>query len=547
MLFVALMLAGCTKEEAKSDVYTGPEGELALTNPAPGAFVQDGVFTASGTAKNLTDLKVMGQGAKHDGTGFTARVQLDRGIDVVEASGVDGHGDTLFVRNGVLAGEFASPEGSIEDALQLRVNQSGLDKMGDLVTGMLDEDTINSGVSGMNPVLNEDYGYGTHATADVSSIEFAPVQIDIQPGNDRVVLVADIPDLVVSINTYGEALWIDFDTDIFLYADDAVVTAELTVDARNGKLVVDLSGAVVELQGFSYDTSLLPGDIESYLFVETIRTTIENMLVEKITEMVPPLLDSTLSGLDPSFSTELLGLQVDLAFSFADAGSDRDGLTLDLDLDIAVPDAGTHSAPGYLSAGDGTPDINTHTDVAGAISDDLLNKVLYEAWTGGLLDLKLSTDDGSLPAAMLLSFKAEQGAITVDPQLPPVIVEKDGGLVAEVGELVVTVDTPGGELGEHLVVAVNAEVPLDVKIEDGEIVLDLGTPTLTMMVRESDWGASDERVTNLISEMLPLDSLLTLLGGFSFPVPTLYGISLDSGEAYRDEDGVHTGLDVYLK
>ena len=47
-----------------------------------------------------------------------------------------------------------------------------------------------------------------------------------------------------------------------------------------------------------------------------MRDTVEEMLVEKVEEMVPPLFDETLSGLDPSFSTELMGLAVDIEFQF---------------------------------------------------------------------------------------------------------------------------------------------------------------------------------------------------------------------------------------
>ena len=51
--------------------------------------------------------------------------------------------------------------------------------------------------------------------------------------------------------------------------------------------------------------------------VDTIKGYIEDTLVSKIDEMVPPLLDDTLAGLDPSFSTEVMGQPLDVAFDFA--------------------------------------------------------------------------------------------------------------------------------------------------------------------------------------------------------------------------------------
>jgi hypothetical protein len=383
--------------------------------------------------------------------------------------------------------------------------------------------------------------------ADVTSVDFDRPELSVDPNQGQLELTATLPNVYVTVAAYGSAVGFDFDTDVAVWASEAVVTGTLSVSAEHGRLVVTLDDAAVDLRDFGYDTSLLPGSIEDYILVDTIRDQLESMIVDQIQSQVPALLDETLAGLDPSFSTELLGKQVDLSFSFADAEVDDDGLALSLDLDVAIPTGSNHTYAGYLAAGDGTPSLNTHADLSGAISDDLLNRVLFEAWRGGMLDMTLSTDDGSLPSYMLLPLKAEQGTVSLDAVLPPVVVESDEGLQAQVGELVVTIDTPGGELGEHLVVAVDAWVGLEVTIEDGAIKLALGEPTLTLMVRESDWGADNETITNLVQDMLPLDTLLSLLGDFSFPIPSLYGIGVDSGTVSRDDDTVHTDLNVTLQ
>lgn len=212
-----------------------------------------------------------------------------------------------------------------------------------------------------------------------------------------------------------------------------------------------------------------------------------------------------------------------------------------------MPDSGTHSGEGYLQAGSGEPDIDTHAAISGAMSDDLVNRVLYEAWAGGLLDLSMSTEDGSLSPLLLATLQATEGSVRVDAKLPPVLVERDGKLAVQVGELLLTIDTPDGEMGTHLVVAIAATIGIELGIEDGNLVLSMEEPEMVLAVRESDWGASNERVTRLIEEMLPLDTLLSLLGDFSFPLPSLYGISIDSGEAYRDQDGVHTGIEINVE
>lgn len=544
MVLLTFFLVACEKEEPTETV---PPGKLSLRSPAAGAFVEDGETTASGLATALNDVQVNGVEATVDGGKFTAEVPLERGVNVVEATGVDGTGHKLFERNGVLAGSYTQAEGPVEDALSLRVNQSGLDRIGEIAVGAFDVQTINDMLPALNPIYTYDTGFATWISADVQSITFDNPSLDFEPRDGALGLTVTIPNLYVDLYAFGEVVYIDYDSDASMWASAAVLTADLYVDASNGKLAIDMGTVTVDLKDFGYDTSLIPGDFESYLFVDTIRGKIEEMLATQITDTVPPLLDETLNGLDPSYSTELMGLPVDMSFSFASADVDDRGLALTLDLAVDVPQSGKHSAPGYFTAPLGTPEVDEHSDLAGAVSDNLLNRMLYEAWQGGLLDMTLSTDDGSLTPLMLAPLKATEGTIKVNAKLPPVVVERDGQLQAQLGELMVDIETPGGALGDHLLASVNAFVDLTVTVKGGELTLELGTPELVLMVRESSMGADDEEMTTLVEQVLPLDLLFALLGDFSFPLPALYGIELDEGSATRDASGVYTGLEISLK
>lgn len=531
-------------------VERAADGELSIDTPAQAAFTESGSVHARGTALNVTDLTLNGTATPAKAGEFDTTIELERGVNVVEAHASDGNGQELFVRNGVLAGDFKSADDAVEDSIFLRVNEGGLRRIGEIAEESLTPTFVNEALSGVNPVYEDSYGvWGWDAvtiSANVDSISFDTPAFDFNPRDGALELTATLPNLYVDIYAWGEAVGFDFDSDVALGATSAVLTASLSVDAKNGRLDVELSDPVLTLNGFWYNTDLLPSAVTDYLLVDTIRTTIEEMLVEQIEAMVSPLLDETLSGLDPSFSTELMGLAVDIGFEFANADIDNDGIALTLAMDVAVPPTGKKSAPGFLGADLGTPEVDTHADVAGAISDDLINRVLYEAWAGGLLDLSLSTDDGTLDPLMLLPLKAQTGSIKVESLLPPVVVERDGELQAQIGELVVDIDTPGGALGDHIKASVNVFVGLEVEIEDGELVLALGDPELVLMVRENELGASNEAATNIVAQAIPIDALLLLLGDFSFPLPTLYGISIDKGTAERDESGVYTGIEIGL-
>lgn len=553
---LALALVGCKSKDAAGTPVA--DAAFEMTSPEAGAWTTAGSAGVTGTAENVESVSVLlapeGEGvdAQRTGQNWQGSVTLARGINVVEAQALDLHGDTQFRRHGVLAGDFGNPDDGVKDALAVRVNQSGLDKVGDMVADYMTPELVTTSATAMNPVYTDSYGlWGWDAvtiSADIDSVSFDRPQIQFEPTSGLLDLTATLPNLFVDAQAYGDVVGIDFDSDVTMSASSAVLTASVAVDIVDGDIAVTLTDCTVEFKDFAYDTSLLPGDIEAYILVDTIRSTVEEMLVSKINEMVPELLSSTLAGLDPSFSTDILDHTVDMSFGFADATIDRDGIALDLDVDVGMDYTGSRTYAGYLSAPKVSPTVDTHADIAAGFSDNVLNMVLFQAWRAGVLDMSLSTYDGSLDAAMLILLKADEGTISTSASLPPVLVESAAGLPQiQMSEMLVTIDTPGGDLGDHIVVAMSLWIEVEMVIEGGELVLSLGEPTIVMDVRESDWGASNESTTNLLADALPIDVILTLLGDISFPLPSLYGITVESGAADRDASGYYTDATVYLQ
>ena len=93
------------------------------------------------------------------------------------------------------------------------------------------------------------------------------------------------------------------------------------------------------------------------------------------------------------------------------------------------------------------------------------------------------------------------------------MIQRDGALTLEVGELLVTIDTPDGEFGDHLEAAISGSMPLEVVGQDNEIAINLGDADLAFMVRESDWGTdTNEVITNMLSAMLNPTVLMATIG-----------------------------------
>lgn len=549
LLPLLVLLIACKKEEKVEEEV--PDARFSLESPAPAAFLATGDNEASGEAENVKKLTVQGQTVKAEDGEFSTQIVLERGVSLVEATAVDLHGDTLLARNGVLAGEFGKPEERVEDAILLRLNQAGLDKLEDVVEGAVTPEVLNGAMGGANPIYEyvvDVWGWEAGALyVDLVRVDFTGVDVQIQPGGGNLDLVLTLENLDVAMNAYGSALGIDLNATMGMGADEAVITATITGGAtEDGGIAIELLNTDVSLNGFWYDLSFIPSILTDFILVDTIAATVEGMLVDQITALVPPLVEETLAGLAPSVTTTLLDREVTLSYGFRELEIDDDGLAISLDLGVDITGELTKSSPGYLVAPYADPTISRRAEVGGAISDNLMNRVLYEAWRVGMLDMTLSTADGSLDSFMLAPLHATSGSISTRADLPPVIIGVDQKIQVQLGEMFVRIETDDSDLGTFLELSLTVKADLDLRIEGGKLVLDLGEPTIGMIVRDSDWGASDEATTKLVEESLPIDLILALLGNLSFDLPSLYGITIDEGQAGRDEGNSHTDVTLGL-
>ena len=544
----AVVLFGCNKQKlAPEDGSDKP----SLSMVTDGLWQDMGPVEVDGFTNAIESVTVNGASVPIEGEGFVAQVGVGRGVTLIEAIGTDALGDTYFARQGVLAGEFQDPNTTIDDALTIRLNRSGLQAATDLVGGLIDPVAITAGVTALNPIYQDTYGvFGWDAVtiqADLVDIGFDPLIISSDPRPGVLAVEVVIPNIEVLTNATGEVVAIDFDQDVYVGADNAIISADLTIGVVNGQLDIQLINPVVELDGFWYDVSLLPGDIESFILVDTIRSTIEDMLVAKMDEMLPALLADTLGGLDISFDLELLGTQISISADFADASIDVQGVQLTTDIAVTVPPAIDKPWVGYLGAPAAPAAPPMLDDIGLSVSDNLLNNTFFQVWRGGMLTLDLDSERGELEPVLLAQLGATNAArVQVDANLPPVLIDRDGKAQVQLTELDVRIDTPGGDNGEYIDLSVTAFIELELSIVDGNLTLQLGTPDLILDVRDSDWGASNNSITNLLADQLPIGALLLLLGDIEFPLPSLAGISVSSGDAWRESSGVYTTVAIDL-
>jgi hypothetical protein len=551
-LSVLLFTIGCKADSSLTeDDFVDPV--LEFTNPVAADWLPAGETTVTGRVEGLDDLQINGAPAEIDGDTFSATITLDRGINVIEASGTDGNDHTRFERASVIAGEFADPGRPVKEAVVARLNTSGIDFAMDMVGDMINDMDIEGAIAGANPVYEDTYGVwswdAVYVRADIGSLDMGNIQLDANPEEAYLDLTVTIPWLDVWVPVYGDILGWDFDVDAWIWASSAEITGYVTVDVdNNDKLVADLHSPTVQLYGFGYDTSLLPGEIETYILVDTIREALEDMLVEQISEAVPPLIEEQLADLDLSFETELLDRDVAIEAGFTRATIDEKGIELITKIDVNMKGKGEATYAGYLAADEKYPKVSRSGDLSAAISDDMLNRVLFEAWRSGIMDIELSTEDGSLAPEMLMALKATTGTVKVHADLPPVIVEHDKNIQLQAGEIIVDIYTPNGAMGDHVQLSIAVYGDIDLEVKKNKLKLDLQTPELIITVRDTDWGrsGSDEAVNLLLDNSFGIESLLGLLGDMSFDLPTIGDVNIADAQVDRNKNGVYTDINIEL-
>jgi len=547
-LLLGLLLA-CNGETGVDPIPDEPEDPLAalvIESPAPGLWTQVGPVEVSGTYDNVDGVQINGQAATTTDTTFSGELELIRGMTLVEATGTSPGGTTYATHHAVIAGDTANPDLPVQDAARLRLNTPGLDRVTDLAAELITADMLRPLLVTGEPIYELDGD--PSVTVTPTDLDLGGVSMSVAPSQDSAQLTLTITDLSLSADVFGRYGSGYAELSQTLTADQVVVTGTLGVQVVDGAFQTSLSDVDVVITDLSLDTSKWPSWLTGELTDLVLTEVVEGAVRLAIVEVLPPVLDEQLNSLDLSFQTELLARLLQVDARLTSAAFDPDGLAVDVELDVSIDGVNPVDAPGYLVAPPATPAPDTTSELSVGLADDLLNLAAFEAWRAGMLTYQLSTEDGSLPGYVLDALGgARNGIVTLRADLPPTIVERDGTLRAQVGELSVRLDTIDGVNGEYVLMAVGGHIDLELGVQDGLLQVGFGEKDLRITVRETDWSSSLVEATEQIEGLLPLDIALGLLEDLEIPLPTFAGLGVKNATVERDASGVHTLVGVSLE
>jgi hypothetical protein len=313
------------------------------------------------------------------------------------------------------------------------------------------------------------------------------------------------------------------------------VTTTIQTSVSKGKLSATAKQTAAKVHGFDIKISGIWGFLTNWLvnrFEGDLARDLETMVTGEINKQVGPALAGGIGGLafdevlevpslvgNPATSVTLVSQLSALTFEQGGARYALEGTAVAQPL-VTHPSLGSM---GYACGASGFSFSDRSTyPMQLAISDDLINQLLYSFHRGGLLNLSLSKQEasellGSIAGAGITDLQA-----SLDALLPPVINTcKQGGPVLQIGDLRATLDFKLLGQPVQMEVHVALEAPLAVEAKGDRLKLSVSKPTL-LEIESKDLTAGGSKVFKAVRLLLDVQlvpKLTDLLNDKSISVP----------------------------
>ncbi len=526
---------------------------LDIDTPERGTFSEDDATTVSGTVSDeytgVTSLTVNGVPVTVGGDGsFTTSVTNAFGLNVLETEAVDGDGNPTTDTRAVLAGDFLSYGGSVDEGIAARVNQDGFDTIETIGEGLIAGTDLAGALP--SPAYSTESESCIDLLFDEVCITWYSIALYVtNPYIGSTDLELD-PDAGGWINTTftvydpsidwaadGDVLGIGMSGDGQIYADSITVDMDLQPYVDAGVLGVNVLSADVSSSGFTFDWDSWVYDVMDFFGLDLsslIQGLMEDAIEGFIQDEVPSLVADVFGDLEIATDLDIEGSTYTFDAAPSTVSVDDLGMTLGLSTTFTTS-AWTHSTMGLGSLwGDytlpsyaaGTPGFQA------SLSLDFLNQALYAFWGGGLLDRTLGEQELGLDLGSLSTFLPfDSLSIETEALLPPVLVPGTGDrlLDMQLGDLALTIYNGAPEDGDvvfQLYCSLIAELDLDVSA-DGMLVPALGDTTIwfDVVVPSAGTEASADAEA-LLGALVPM-LLPSLTGGLGeVPIPDIEGFTL---------------------
>ncbi len=534
--FVAIatvFTAGCSQDigdHGLNPVVT--ESFLEITSPVAGSFISRSDVHVAGQFQSIENLIMNGASVdvqNHGNFGFDT--VIDTGMNFFEFTAIGLDGVEYLDRRSILNGRYLDADQTLQESVGVFLGEEGLTSLGGAAAEMIDAQSLTDYIAASNPVYTDSVQIEwaiIELGFYIDQITFDSAEVKIIPANNMLQIEVDLHNTYVDgrvlADLYGLGL-IDDDFEFDLSADTSKLFFDVTPSLVNGEITIEPAGGRVQFDGFAYDIGGLSDFVETFVYVEEIRSLIEDALYSQVEAIVVPMVEEAISGFELSTVVDVLDTTVEVEGEISWLNVTNDGMALYMDIDLDVPRQRTIEN-GFLASSEAAPNFDLSSSAEAVLSDNLLNMALYRLWEGGAFDAEFSTADGTMDSVVTSLLESDDVTMKMRPMMPPVIITRGNTLMMEFGEVEIEVETPKGSWGENSLWVISGSAEVDANIVDGLLNLELINPETSVIVRENDWGMDVLNATTTVERLMPFDMVIERFGGVSLPLPSIPGINL---------------------
>ena len=525
---------------------SGPE--IDIFYPLRGHSTTAASETLSGHVEDsfgtLADVLVNQQSITPDGNGdFTAPLSYNWGVNLIETEASDTNGNTSTDIRAALYGDFLAADSSVPDGLVVRLgdNAEGLGPIEDFGEGLISSADLGS-LLPPNPVYSNQSGCSWlgclyKINLNLSNPSIGSTSLDIDPrANGTIDVNFALYNAQVQWNANGELLYVDSSPSGTIVAYVIMVNANITPSVSNGVISMTTNTVSSSIGGFNFNMNGFLGDVLDFFGVDgiiedQIKNALKDAIQDAVEDEIPALLEDSLQELEISESFDIMGNTYTLLAEPSSIVADEDGLSIGMGSQFyanswIMNDPGLGSLYGDYAS----PTWDPATGTGISLSVDALNQLFYEVWGGGGLSMELTTADMGLGSddLALLFPGATDLRFTTDPLLAPVIVEQNGALELQLGDLGLTLHNGALSNGDvRLEVFLSLTAPLDMTTDGQTLSASVGSPALTTDVVYPE-GSSAADTEALLTELAPLllPILTDALGEIA--IPSIQGFNIQN-------------------
>lgn len=516
-LALFLSLAAClVGEELQPDPpilrITSPE--RSVIQDGVGDLVVTGQVSANLTGASVSRVTVNGVAATiaSDGT-FTARITVPPGATLIHTVATDAAGGLATDTRSILAGERRPAGSSIDGAVGAAISATAFTKIGALATNAIKAANLTQLIQPLNPVARAGDEAGPdclYAQGFVDTVTITDANITLTPVAGGLAVSARLDAPRITGRTRHAVACADGASTFQITATTATLSGVLRLSSNGmSGFTSEIVEPVVQVPGLQITATGIPQQILNILPLEKIIQAVAPVAVKLF---VNPLLNDALGALTEPQQLAVLGKTLALQVAPRAIAFDASAGTALLDMRLLIEGS---TSDGFTFTPNGAPVLDAGDGIGIAIADDLVNDVLAQLVSTGLLDITL-----------------EAGAVTarITPTSPPMIGANgtDGRLRLVLPDMMVTFLEGGTAVGQA---AVNAEIPIAIKPAAGgtAISIDLGTPAVAIDNLDTSSGipipdsSPQGRVIKLGAEGQK-GTIAELLA--NIPLPKLAGVTL---------------------